>query len=408
VVKLLHSLFALYTGQKKVIEKLNVTVNESKNELKEYEDKIKFLEENERMKLNKRQESEILRIRYKNDIEVLQQKVKSLESKLLITEDGNHKLVLSELELKEQIQKHNKKIFELEHLLDLTKSKMQYEISSLLKQKEQILQDNRSFEDKYNVLKRENDKLIEEMQKLRKEINRLTFYNEELVDQLERWKVKGGGKGSILKLGQIIETPRMQRLTEIERKLETILKYQSAKTNRAQKSSEDEIKESNDEGNLEEMLKDLTAQILDKDELQNPNIIKKFKLDRIRVEDKENEYKNLLRAMGALYFTNRYKAMLPFLFAHWKDLLNERPEKRNVHMKSSTESAPGPLSKALEQEFGNDTQNEGFIGDDSEAEGSEERGSDSDKFATIVRKDNQQEVLVQDSNYEDDYIEDSR
>eukprot|EP00826_Nyctotherus_ovalis_P004923 TRINITY_DN11093_c0_g3_i1.p1 TRINITY_DN11093_c0_g3~~TRINITY_DN11093_c0_g3_i1.p1 ORF type:complete len:219 (-),score=73.03 TRINITY_DN11093_c0_g3_i1:150-761(-) len=75
---------------------------------------------------------------------------------------------------------------------------------------------------------------------------------------------------------------------------------------------------------LEGVLKDLTAQILDKEELQNENVVKRFKLDQIQLDDKENEYKNLLKAMGALYFANRYSKMIQPLFVAWKEKLQEK------------------------------------------------------------------------------------
>eukprot|EP00826_Nyctotherus_ovalis_P043910 TRINITY_DN4687_c0_g5_i1.p1 TRINITY_DN4687_c0_g5~~TRINITY_DN4687_c0_g5_i1.p1 ORF type:complete len:440 (+),score=121.39 TRINITY_DN4687_c0_g5_i1:260-1579(+) len=406
VVKQLQLLFGIYTRQKRVIQKLDATVSESESELKEREDKIKFLEENERVKLSQGQELEILKVRHKSEIDILRQKLKDLESKLLILEDEKHKLALSELELKDQLQKHSKKNVEAEHLANLAKSKLQHEINALSKHKEQLVQDNRSLESKLSLLSRENEKLVEETQRLHKEVNRLNFTNEELTDQLQRWRLKAS-KGSILKLGRIIETPRMQRLAEIERKLEAIIKHQRKNNEEElQKTEENAHKESaEEESNLEDMLRDLTAQIMDKDELQNPNVIRKFKLDQVKLEDRENEYKNLLRAMGALYFTNRYKAMLPFLFSHWRDLLYEKleEEKKEVdnRVKGNTASVPGPLNKALEKEFDNDTQNEGFIEDNSEVESNErESVADSveDNFATIVhtKKNQAQEVLVRD------------
>lgn len=428
VVRLLQSLFGIYTRQKRVIQKLNVTVNESESELKECEDKIKFLQENERMKLSQGQELEILKIRHKSEVDILRQKLKDLEDRLLLLEDEKHKLALSELELKDQLQKRSKKSVEAEHLADLAKSKLQHEINALSKHKEQLVQDNRSLESKLSLLGRENERLAEETQRLRKEVSKLTFANEELTDQLQRRKLRTS-KESALRLDRVAETPRMQRLAEVERKLEAVLKLQ--RRSRDGKNNEEELegtgekdhKESaeEEEGNLEDMLRDLTAQILDKDELQNPNIVRKFKLDHIELENRENEYKNLLRAMGALYFTNRYKAMLPFLFSHWRDLLYEKLEEEKKEtsnrVRGNTASVPGPLNKALEEELDSDAHNEGFIEDNSEVESNGRESvidSAEDNFATIVhtKKNKAQEVLVQDDwndqqdlDYEEDLTE---
>jgi hypothetical protein len=49
-----------------------------------------------------------------------------------------------------------------------------------------------------------------------------------------------------------------------------------------------------------------------------------FKLDGIQLDDKVNEYKNLLKAMGALYFANKHTRIVAYIFHHWRILTHQK------------------------------------------------------------------------------------
>lgn len=84
-------------------------------------------------------------------------------------------------------------------------------------------------------------------------------------------------------------------------------------------SLEEELRYPTEKGASKSVLKHLTQKILKKPELNNKHIVKLFKLDQISLDDKANEYKNLLKAMGALYFANKHAKLVAFLFGRWKE-----------------------------------------------------------------------------------------
>jgi len=398
VVRQLNSLFSLYNKQKKTIEQLKQSKNEIDNERQSYKDRILTLErENERLKLDRSRELEIITTRHKNSLEEMERRIADLEKKLSISEEEKHALKMSETDLKEQIRTKDKKLIETEYSLDTTKSKLEHEIALLTKQKEQMVLDNRTLEKKLANAEREEERRADEERRIRKELARLTYQNEEISEQAQRWKEKYNTatiqEQSALKkmknVPEASETPKMQRLAEIERKLETILSYHksSSKTQKnaqrvkeAQKEENEnepqslvgtegeeqkasveqqneevpeENEENEDEGNPEDMLKNLTVQILEKDELRNVNIIKMFKLDRIQLEDKANEYKNLLKAMGALYFANKYAKMVTPLFQHWIEQHQLKNNEAQIDAEEQEEAEPQEVENQEENEIQN-------------------------------------------------------
>eukprot|EP00831_Metopus_contortus_P008278 TRINITY_DN13183_c0_g1_i2.p1 TRINITY_DN13183_c0_g1~~TRINITY_DN13183_c0_g1_i2.p1 ORF type:complete len:166 (-),score=50.50 TRINITY_DN13183_c0_g1_i2:70-567(-) len=74
-----------------------------------------------------------------------------------------------------------------------------------------------------------------------------------------------------------------------------------------------------DKGSSKDLLPILTKKILNKKHLNNPHIISLFKLYKIKLDDKPNEYKNLLRAMGALYYANMGMEWVKGSFNVWKE-----------------------------------------------------------------------------------------
>ena len=165
----------------------------------------------------------------------------------------------------------------------------------------------------------------------------MTYLNSDLEQQLKINQSKNFNN-------QGYKTPKMKRLDEIEKKLETIITNQKTGTSANKKESYEEVKnqDEDEEDDMEGMLKDLTAQILDKKEVKNNHIIRDFKLDQIQVDDKEHEYKNLLKSMGALYFANKYGHLIPILFNCWKEKYHEKSiEKRkqnaDIHLEKMEE-----------------------------------------------------------------------
>ena len=186
--------------------------------------------------------------------------------------------------------------------------------------------ENNSWQERLAVEQREEDQRIENERGIRKELARLTYVNEELSDELQRWKKKYNtvsitSQANIQKPLDANDMNSSNRLAVIESKLESILKNQNQSEHEAeQKESQDD----EDEESMEGMLKNLTVQILEKDEVKNANIIKMFKLDKIQLDDKEKEYKSLFKAMAALYFANRYGKIVPVLFECWKTKIQEK------------------------------------------------------------------------------------
>ncbi len=234
--------------------------------------------------------------------------------------------------------------------MDSKNAKLEYEVSLLTKQKDQLTQELRNMEKKLDMSQREEERHADEERHLRKDLARLTYANEELNDQVRRLKKKGdSSKPKKHAEESSTDSIKMQRLAEIERKLEALVKMQKGvaraldvnQTHNDSRSNAEPAPEElpNDDtangkqsmeqieeesADPEDMLRHLTTQILEKDELRNANIAHMFKLDQIQLHDKSKEYKNLLKAMGALYFANKYSKLVGPLFSHWKEQLRER------------------------------------------------------------------------------------
>ena len=336
----LQSIFSLYNKQKATIERLDNGKKCAEQDKISYKNKLDDLErEKERLKKEQNRETENMISRYKSINEEMEQRIQKLEKRLTTTEEENHKLVLVDMDLKEQLRNKEKRLMDAEYSLESTRSKLERELELLRRQKEQYVQDKRSLEEKLEIVNKDIQRQFDNERSSRKELARLTYFNEELTEEVQRLKRKcnigiEGKHYTRPRIEESYETPNEQRLAGIERKLETILKYQKtsatiARSKQEQQSingEEESQEDQEDDENLEGMLKDLTAQILEKDELKNANVITMFKLDQIDLDDKEREYKNLLKAMAALYFANRYNKMVPSLFNYWKEKLQERIE----------------------------------------------------------------------------------
>ena len=380
----------------------------------------------------------------------MERKNKELEKKLLLSDDELHQFRIAESDLKEQLRLKEKRFIEIEYEMESRKSKLEHEVSVLSRAKEQLSDELRNAEKKLSSAEREEEKRGEEERKLRKEISRLTYTNDELAEQLQRWKEKSNNTRSDVepKREKKGESLKMKKLAEIERKLEAIVTMQkgagrilesdaaehveerhtkpqrqkgkqkdnsqSVNTNDQEnsKGSTEQIEEVPEEdANSEDMLRHLTSQILEKDELKNDNIVKMFKLDQIQLHDKDNEYKNLLKAMGALYFANKYSKLVPPLFTFWKEQtleamqghLEEEQEDEpqqveqmdgQIHIRGDTESDPGP-DNALEE-------GPEVIGEELENEADpSQRNEDAEEQEEPEEQEEQEEVEAAQSEQED-------
>jgi len=342
----LQSLFVLYNKQKATIERLESAKGIAETEKKSYKERLEDLErEKKRIRVEQSKESEKAIARYKSMAEEIEQKIQILEKCLSTAEEANHKLTLSEKDLKEQLKRKEKDLLESEYRLEIAKAKLENEIELLTKQKEQLKQTNQILEKKIELAQRENERHTEEIQRMHKELVKLTYSNEEFRDEVRRLRRKCNASQKLEE--DSYDIPNTQRLTAIEKKLETILRYQDLK------KVKESIEESqNEEGeNLERVLKDLTTQILDKEELRNENIIRMFELDQIQLEDKENEYKNLLKSMAALYFANKYSKMIQPLFNIWKEKFQEK-------FKETEEIKTSSMNKEDQKQFSKENKDE--------------------------------------------------
>ncbi len=409
-----------------------------------------------------------------------------LETRLSAAEQEKYRTKAEERELREQIRQSERAANEAELAFEARKSKLEHETALVSQERVQLAQEVKTLERKVAAGKKEEDRWLEEERKLRKEMSRLNFANEELTEKVNYWKSKyttaermrndRGSKDSSR------DTLKLNRLAEIEQKLDTLAVLQknvtgavvassgSKKSRRrhepevpaeelvdeaepeqpqevpeqepeaeaeaeedqpksgtaaeneaqAEAEGEGEAEGQQEEGNEEEMLRNLTAQILEKDELKNANIVKYFKLDQIQLHDKDNEYKNLLKAMGALYFANRYSKMVPALFSHWKEQLVGRLQAENqddaeeqeeeaqtdsnqLRLRADTESDPGPINyddveqqqqQTQEEEEGKPEVEVDTELANQEAEGSQPAGDSKDSGENplkIVRKSGQDE-----------------
>ena len=327
IVHQLQSLFSLYNKQKETIEQITRDKAESDRICQTWKERNQTLQhENDILKIGQSKEMEVISAKHKLMFEETERRISELQTKLSRTEDEKHRLMISETDYKDQVKEKEKKIVEMEYSLESMKSKMEHEIVLITRQKEQLNHENNSLQKKLAVEQREEDKRIENEREIRKELARLTYVNEELSDELQRWKKKYNtvsitSQANIQKPLDANDMNSSNRLAVIESKLESILKNQNQSEHEAeQKESQDD----EDEESMEGMLKNLTVQILEKDEVKNANIIKMFKLDKIQLDDKEKEYKSLLKAMAALYFANRYGKIVPVLFECWKTKIQEK------------------------------------------------------------------------------------
>ena len=281
VVCQLQSLFDFYNKQKKRVEQLENFRNNFERELMQARNRIEDLEQKNNVERESHnREIELIVVRHKATVEELQCKLQEMSRYLSLLEDEKHNLAISEIDLKDKLRLTQTKLGDTEQTLNAVKTKLGHEVLVLQQQKEELLKYVHSLEQKLNATQR-NYEIIE--RDTRKELAQTLYTNEELSMELEK----------------------------LRRKYEGTSKREYQKT-----SASGNKRHIEEEG----MIKNFTAQILEKDEVKNANVVAMFKLDQIKVD----EYKNLLRAMGALYFANKYSKVASLLLNHWRNQLQRK------------------------------------------------------------------------------------
>eukprot|EP00826_Nyctotherus_ovalis_P028867 TRINITY_DN22759_c0_g1_i2.p1 TRINITY_DN22759_c0_g1~~TRINITY_DN22759_c0_g1_i2.p1 ORF type:complete len:134 (+),score=62.57 TRINITY_DN22759_c0_g1_i2:590-991(+) len=118
----------------------------------------------------------------------MEQWLQSLESRLTSVEEEKHKLILINIDIKEQLRNKEKKVLELEYCLETTKTKLEREVEALIRHKEQSVKDKRYLEKQLEMAQKEAERQAEEGRRLHKEAVKLSYFNEELTEEVRRWK----------------------------------------------------------------------------------------------------------------------------------------------------------------------------------------------------------------------------
>ena len=74
----------------------------------------------------------------------------------------------------------------------------------------------------------------------------------------------------------------------------------------------------------DDLFNKLITNLTSNQNLQNPSVREQFKLDLIKDEEDLHNYKNLLNAMAALFYTNHRSADVQDMFQAWLGVFRER------------------------------------------------------------------------------------
>lgn len=254
-------------------------------------------------------------------------------------------------ELNEQIEVLQRKLVESTSECEQSKMRYKAEVKRMQEENDILTQEIKTWKQRFEAEHREKTNLEEEEQKLRKEITKLSFTNDETNEKLMHMQRKYENA-----MNEFLDESRRRQIEEKSVKEDwTIKKLEDIEEKIAglhvaltpQKETEipeedkgvdtesllDECSESFEQklenyqkhkGTSDNLLKKLTEKILKKDELHNNYISGLFKLQDIKLDDKANEYKNLLKAMGALYYANKNAQFAANAYSHWKDVVFQK------------------------------------------------------------------------------------
>lgn len=256
-------------------------------------------------------------------------------------ERQRHKRV--EQELGEENLRLQKRVADLEVAADARASQSKSEAKKVMEEKDRLAFELEEWHGKCDRLNRELEDYREEKRRLRKEITDLTFTNDELQEKVAYYQRKYKNAISDYEEelvrkqngeGALRSDQTLRKLMEIEEKLSNInvaAREVSEEDSKQEDVDTEKLLEEGSEnfeknltsyqlqkGKGKNLLKKLTRKILRKEELKNAHIQNLFKLDEIDLKDRENEYKNLLKAMGALYYANRSAKVISDFFNLWK------------------------------------------------------------------------------------------
>jgi len=269
----------------------------------------------------------------------------------------------TETELRDENMKLKKRIMELETSIELKDNQYKTEIAKLENEVQNLRKDNDNMHSQLEDYKRELDDEKDISKDLRKDISKLTFENDELNEKVAYYQRKYKNAISeyeeeMMKKKAEENTARedltLRKLADIENKLANLhIVISPSKDSQSKAEEEQNVEESGDrvdtekllegdsesfehklenyqkhKGKTDNLLRKLTRKILEKEELQNTHIRELFKLGEINLEDKANEYKNLLKAMGALYYANRHAKLVAGVFSFWKNATAQKIQQK--------------------------------------------------------------------------------
>ncbi len=286
-----------------------------------------------------------------------------------MVEEERAKFRRIEQELKDENTRLLKHVAELEAMAEVQHNQYKAELTKLDEEKMRLLHEVDELRTKYDDSHTTVETQRETEKALRKEISRLTFANDELTEKIAYYQRRY--KNAISEYEDEIAKKRvseisaredltLRKLSDIEQKLANLHVVLSPTREEIPAAAEEEshgrvdtekLLEGDSEsfenklenyqkykGKTDNILRKLTRKILEKEELQNSHVRELFKLDDINLDDKANEYKNLLKAMGALYYANRPTKLVAGLFSYWKAATAEALERKNEAAQAEGES----------------------------------------------------------------------
>eukprot|EP01022_Parablepharisma_sp_SALTPOND_P012964 TRINITY_DN1688_c0_g1_i1.p1 TRINITY_DN1688_c0_g1~~TRINITY_DN1688_c0_g1_i1.p1 ORF type:complete len:765 (-),score=132.35 TRINITY_DN1688_c0_g1_i1:6131-8425(-) len=304
------------------------------------------------------------------EIELLTSRSKdyALDNRAVEEKMQRHKKV--EQELRAENLRLQKRVSELEASADIKYNQYKAELNKLAEEKERALREADEWHSNFEEMNREIEDQRENEKTLRKELARVTFANDELQEKVAYYQRRyksaiAEHEGEMRRKRHEEVTARedltLQKLSDIEQKLANlhiVLSPKEEHRETEERVDTEKLLEGDSEsfehklenyqkhkGRDDNLLQKLTSKILQKEELQNSHIRELFKLEEIDLEDKANEYKNLLKAMGALYYANRHAKLVAGVFSYWRamteEILRQREaaEEEQIEEKTVSEQA---------------------------------------------------------------------
>ena len=435
VLTQLRTLFAAYNELKANLEKTKDKLNYNENEVSRLQSTLnETSRENETLRL----ELERMKKMYNDDVERFKSEIKRISVENTESafsnknrEEERERYKRCEQELREENLRLQKRINDYEVTLDAKTNQHRSELHKIMEEKDRLAYELEEWHGKCDGLNRDIEDQKEEQRRLRKEITDLTFTNDELQERVAYYQRKYKNvvneyEDELARKqneeGALKSDLTLKKLMEIEEKLSNINIVHPEKDvseDSKQGGTDTEKLLEGDSENFEKnlanyqlqkgkgnnLLKKLTRKILQKEELKNAHVQNLFKLNEIDLKDKENEYKNLLKAMGALYYANRSVRLMAELFDHWKTVTAEALEQ--IEEQPCEESQKGkPIKPGIEinTELTNKEalDNEALL-NELQINTNKEPSNVEDNAMLIHRKEKPEQAIRIDDEYKDNY-----